>query len=116
MTYERHHAMPDGSDRYDQVTLVVRTDIHGGGPVVYSFGVDITDRKRAEQQLRETGDQLGRATRMLQLTLHIPRASSAWMPMAGSTCTTSGCWSCWSFQSHCWGRNLVLRRCGAFPA
>ena len=69
VTYERHHAMPDGSDRYDQVTLVVRTDIHGGGPVVYSFGVDITDRKRAEQQLRETGDQLGRATRMLQLTL-----------------------------------------------
>jgi len=69
VTYERHHTMKDVGDLYDQVTLVVGVDAHNGGPVVYSFGVDITDRKRAEQQLRETSQQLGRATRMLQLTL-----------------------------------------------
>jgi PAS domain S-box-containing protein len=69
VTYERHHARADGEDLYDQVTLVRGEDPHTGRPIVYSFGVDITDRKRAEGLLRATTDQLSQATVALQLTL-----------------------------------------------
>ena len=69
VTYERHHPRPHGDDLYDQVTLVRAQDPHTGRPVVYSFGVDITDRKRVESQLRATSDKLSQATVALQLTL-----------------------------------------------
>ncbi|MFO1191755.1 MAG: PAS domain S-box protein [Rhodoferax sp.] len=69
VTYERRHPRADGEDLYDQVTLVRDVDAHTGRPVVYSFGVDITDRRRAESQLRATGEELSRATVALQLTL-----------------------------------------------
>ena len=71
VTYERDHPGPAGSDSgvYDQVTLAVGTDPRTGAPAVYSFGVDVTGRKRAEQQLRETSAKLASASLALQLTL-----------------------------------------------
>ena len=69
VTYERHHVRPGGEDLYDQVTLVRSEDPHTGRPIIYSFGVDITDRKRAEGLLRATSDKLSQATAALQLTL-----------------------------------------------
>ena len=69
VTYERRHPRPDGDDLYDQVTLVRGEDPRSGRPIVYSFGVDITPRKRAEGLLRATSEELARATAALEMTL-----------------------------------------------
>ena len=65
VTYERVYA--DGGT--DQVTLAVGFDPHDKVPTIYTFGIDITNLKRAEQQLRSASEQLGQKTRDLQLTL-----------------------------------------------
>lgn len=65
VTYEREHA--NGST--DQVTVAVGFDSTASEPTIYTFGIDITDRKRAEERLRATSEQLSRKSAELQVTL-----------------------------------------------
>jgi PAS domain S-box-containing protein len=69
VTYERHHAAANTGGATDQVTLAVGVDPRTGGPTIYAFGVDISDRKRTEQQLHATSEQLRQRTQELQFTL-----------------------------------------------
>ncbi|MES2959036.1 MAG: PAS domain S-box protein [Pseudomonadota bacterium] len=54
VTYERRH--PGGAT--DQVSLAVRAAPGSEEPVIYTFGVDISDRKRAEQALADSEAEL----------------------------------------------------------
>ncbi len=69
VTYERRHETGDADGLTDQVTLARGADPATGRPVIYTFGFDITDRKRAERQLRSATDQLSRTTHELEITL-----------------------------------------------
>jgi PAS domain S-box-containing protein len=55
VTYERHHAQVGATD---QVTLAVGSHPASGEPAIYTFGVDISDRRRAEQALRDSESEL----------------------------------------------------------
>ncbi|HPU51264.1 MAG TPA: PAS domain S-box protein [Burkholderiaceae bacterium] len=69
VTYERRHGDPAQGGLTDQVTLAAGINPATGERVVYAFGIDITDRKRAEQALRDASEQLGQKSRQLQVTL-----------------------------------------------
>ena len=55
VTYERHHAQ---SGATDQVTLAVGSHPATGEAAIYTFGVDISDRQRAEQALMDSESEL----------------------------------------------------------
>ncbi len=69
VTYERHHKGDDGTVAYDQVTLIKGEDWRTGGAAIYAFGIDISERKKAEQELAAASLQLKRRSDELQLTL-----------------------------------------------
>jgi len=52
MSIEREYLGPDGPITV-QMTLAAGTDPRSGDPVLYAFGADISELKRAEQQLRQ---------------------------------------------------------------
>ena len=69
VNFEHPHLVGAAAGTTDQVTLAKGVDPASGRPVIYSFGIDITPRKQAEEQLRVTSAQLARKTHELQLTL-----------------------------------------------
>ena len=73
VTYERRHSNPDGSVAFDQVSMIRGEDWRTGRYVLYTFGIDITERKLAERQLVDTSEQLRLRSEELQLTLESVR-------------------------------------------
>lgn len=69
VSYERNYAKDGAIGQIDQVTMAAGSDPMTGRPVFYAFGIDISARKRAEEQLRLTTADLARKTQELQLTL-----------------------------------------------
>jgi PAS domain S-box-containing protein len=63
VSYERVHPRGPGEALVDQVTMATGVDPVHGGRVVYTFGVDITDRKRAERAWLAARDEADRANR-----------------------------------------------------
>ena len=64
VTYERHHDRPNSDGLTDQVTLALGVDHRNGRPAVYTFGIDITDRKRAEAAMQAAKNSADRANRL----------------------------------------------------
>ncbi|HEY4944886.1 MAG TPA: PAS domain S-box protein, partial [Candidatus Limnocylindrales bacterium] len=68
VSLEERETWPDGRETWASTTKLVRTD--GEGNVVGTFGIsrDITERKRADQELRETNaaleEAMGRAVKL----------------------------------------------------
>ncbi len=63
VTYERAYKVGSANLFFDHVTLATGVDSRTGGVVIYTFGIDISDRKRAEDALIAARDEAERANR-----------------------------------------------------